>query len=80
MTPKGHFKLTPELLCQALRLPAGTDILGIDVTRDGHGVATCFTVTVTHPDIQEDMGNTCPALRPRWTRQADVRFDGWGQE
>ena len=52
MKRRGKLTLTPELLCDALKLPAGAAIYGADFELRDNGEIVIF-VYVEHPDLPE---------------------------
>ena len=73
---RGYFKVSHELLVQALHLPDNAEIIAVDF----HSPNTC-KVWVEHPDIPETLGvegMNYPELHPRFRSQEPVIFEGWG--
>lgn len=76
MANRARILLTPELVCELLHLPAGTEILGSGLH---HREVEIF---VSHPDLAEAQrieGDPLPIARPRFRQQAAVVFMDWGQ-
>lgn len=80
------FRVTAELLIQALCLPPGTKIQGIStlpIFGDSPGQdGWDMELTVEHPDLKEvdvDEGESAPTVKPMLRRQDPVVFEGWGQ-
>jgi len=68
------------MLVNALRLPPGTVVLACsdgDFWNKGLGT---IRLKVEHPDLKEvEDGGLIPICDPKWRRQDDVVFEGWGQ-
>ena len=76
---RGYFKVSHELLVQALHLPENAEIIAVDF----HSPNTC-KVWVEHPDIPDvelaelrEYPELCPTFH---TQDEIVEFVGWGIE
>ena len=74
---RGTLRITRELLVNALKLPVGTIIDGIDddrIARDG--IIDIHLIEASLPDIAE--GAESPIVSPVYVKEyGEFRFEGW---